>query len=330
MSVVKLVVRWWASFLGAVLLVGAAAAQSGYGADDQILSAYYGTAERHADVTERLRELARGNRGFQVSNDTFGTDPHEGRVKVLRIHVRTANGGTRYIDYTEGSYVDGSRFAGWGGGNWGQGAGRGGWENPGSGYGGGKPYENPRGGMGHPPGGAEYRILNARYGTAQRNVDVTERLRELARADTSFRVSNDTFGSDPDGGRVKTLRIHALAPGGGTRTFEYREGSVVDGSQFSGWSGGNWGQAGGGWGGAGSRSLEISRAVYGAGSRTMDVTDRLRSQVRNDRIDVAVGNREMGGDPASGRPKSLTIWYSVGGRGERQLRVNEGDRLRLP
>lgn len=330
MSVVKLVVRWWVSFLGAFLLVGAAAAQSGYGADDQILSAYYGTPERHADVTERLRELARESRGFQVSNDTFGTDPHEGRVKTLRIHVRTPNGGTRFVDYTEGSYVDGSRFAGWGGGNWGQGAGRGGWENPGSGYGGGKPYENPRGGMGYPPGGAEYRILNARYGTAQRNIDVTDRLRELARADQTFRVSNDTFGSDPDGGRVKALRIYAQAPGGGTRTFEYQEGSMVDGAQFSGWGGGNWGQGGsGGWAGGGGRGLEITRAVYGVGGRSMDVTDRLRSRVVNDRIDVKVGNGEMGGDPAPGRPKVLMVWYSTG-RGERQARISEGDRLRLP
>lgn len=313
MRVASLVVRWWMWLLGAFLLAGTAAAQQG---GDQILSAHYGTAERNVDVTDRLKQLARENRSFKLGNDTFGVDPDEGRVKTLRIHVRTASGGSRYVDYREGSLVDGSRFAGWGGGNWGQGAGSGGWTNAGNAYGGGKPYENR---------GTEYRILNARYGTAQRNVDVTDRLRELARADSTFRLGNDTFGVDPDEGRVKTLRIFARAPGGGTRTFEYREGSVVDGSQFSGWGGGNWGQGGG----SGYRGLEITRATYGAGGQTMDVTDRLRSMVNGDRIDTRVGNDEMGGDPAPNRPKSLTIWYSSG-RGERQARVNEGGRLRLP
>ena len=49
----------------------------------------------------------------------------------------------------------------------------------------------------------QYRILQARYGTPRRNVDVTPRLRELARSDQAFRVSNNSFGVDPDEGRVK-------------------------------------------------------------------------------------------------------------------------------
>src|SRR5215831_12707263 len=53
----------------------------------------------------------------------------------------------------------------------------------------------------------QYQILQARYGTARSNVDVTERLRELAREDTTFRMGNSTFGIDPDRGVVKTLRI---------------------------------------------------------------------------------------------------------------------------
>lgn len=330
---VSLVIRWWCLFVGAWLFAGMAVAQPD---GNQIISAHYGTAERNVDVTDRLRQLARENRTFKLGNDTFGIDPDEGRVKTLRIHLRTGNGGTRYYDYTEGSIVDGSRFAGWGGGNWGQGAGSGNWREPGSGYGGGKPYEGGGGyGGGHGGGGSEYRILNARYGTAQRNVDVTDRLRELARADRTFRLGNDTFGIDPDEGRVKTLRIYARSPGGGTRTFEYREGTIVDGSQFSGWGGGDWGQGGGngGWGGSGGgsyRGLEIVRATYGTGFSTMDVTDRLRSMAGDGRINIKVGNDELGGDPAPNRPKVLTVWYTNGGRGERQARVNEGGRLILP
>jgi hypothetical protein len=95
-----------------------------------------------------------------------------------------------------------------------------------------------------------FRILQARYGTARRNIDVTDRLRELARSDRSFRLTNALFGTDPAEGRVKTLRIYARGPGGASRTFEYREGSVIDGSQFVGWGGGDWGRDGrrGGWG----------------------------------------------------------------------------------
>ena len=96
----------------------------------------------------------------------------------------------------------------------------------------------------------EYQILQARYGTANRNIDVTARLKELARQNATFRMGNSTFGTDPDPGHVKTLRIYTRARNGQNRMFEYREGSTVDGTIFSGWNSGNWGQGGwnGGWG----------------------------------------------------------------------------------
>ena len=93
----------------------------------------------------------------------------------------------------------------------------------------------------------QYVILSAQYGTNQRHVDVTNRLRELARQDATFRMGNSTFGVDPDPGHVKTLRIYARGPNGQERMFEYREGSVVDGNLFRGWGRGEWGQ--GGWSG---------------------------------------------------------------------------------
>ncbi|HYR43108.1 MAG TPA: hypothetical protein VER98_08800, partial [Terriglobia bacterium] len=42
----------------------------------------------------------------------------------------------------------------------------------------------------------QFQILEARYGTANRNVDVTQRLKELAREDVTFRMGNSTFGED--------------------------------------------------------------------------------------------------------------------------------------
>ena len=93
----------------------------------------------------------------------------------------------------------------------------------------------------------QYVILNAQYGTARNHVDVTDRLKELARLDRTFRLGNNTFGVDPDPGQVKTLHIYARGPNGQERMFEYREGSTVDGSMFRSWGNGDWGH--GGWSG---------------------------------------------------------------------------------
>jgi hypothetical protein len=68
----------------------------------------------------------------------------------------------------------------------------------------------------------EYQILQARYGTARNNIDVTARLKELARQNATFRMGNSTFGTDPDPGKVKTLRIYTRARNGQNRMFEYR------------------------------------------------------------------------------------------------------------
>lgn len=208
--------------------------------DYTILQARYGTANRNIDVTRRLQELAGGDQVFLISNTAFGSDPAPGRTKTLRIIARAPNGETRSFDYREGDTVDGQQFAGWRDGRWGQSGYRGGW-------GGG---ERGRGEPGRGDGG-EFRILQALYGTPRRNVDVTQRLRELASSDRDFRLKNETFGVDPDEGRVKTLRIYARGAGGQERMFEYREGSVVDGSRFAGWGRGDWGDGnrrGGGWG----------------------------------------------------------------------------------
>jgi len=93
----------------------------------------------------------------------------------------------------------------------------------------------------------QYVILSAQYGTAERHVDVTNQLKDLARSDRVFRMGNRTLGVDPDPGRVKALRIYARGPNGQERVFEYREGSMVDGTMFRGWGRGDWGQ--GGWSG---------------------------------------------------------------------------------
>lgn len=217
--------RFAIAFLFAFALLAPAVHAQDEG-DYLILSAQYGTARRHVDVTNRLREVAAQDRRFRMGNSTFGVDPDPGHIKTLRIYARGPNGGERMFEYREGSTVDGSMFRGWGRGDWG----REGWSGD---------WEGGRGDRDRDEG--EYVITGAQYGTAQRHVDVTGRLRELARQDRVFRMGNSTFGIDPDPGHIKTLRIYARGMNGRERLFEYREGSTVDGSLFRGWGRGDWG-----------------------------------------------------------------------------------------
>jgi hypothetical protein len=173
-----------------------------------------------------------------MGNRIFGVDPDPGRVKALRIYARGPDGRERMFEYREGSVVDGNQFRGWGRGEWGQGwSGR--WE-VGDNDERDRDRDHDRRDYGQRDEGA-YVILGAQYGTRRHHVDVTDRLKELARHDRNFVMDNRTFGVDPDFGRVKTLRIYTRGPDGRNRMFEFREGSTVDGSQFRGWGRGEWG-----------------------------------------------------------------------------------------
>ncbi|HVJ04100.1 MAG TPA: hypothetical protein VM578_00360 [Candidatus Saccharimonadales bacterium] len=227
--------------LALCFLPGMLEAQGPYGRDEGqyvILSAQYGTERSHVDVTRRLKELAREDRPFRIENNIFGVDPEPRVEKVLRIFARGPNGQEQMFEYREGSVVDGAQFQGWRNGNWGEGGWRGNWRGG---------EDRSRGDFGRDVDSGQYLILSAQYGNERRHVDVTRRLKELARADQPFRVSNDAFGVDPAPRVSKVLRIYARDPNGRERMFEYREGRVVDGAQFRGWRRGDWGE--GGWSG---------------------------------------------------------------------------------
>jgi hypothetical protein len=196
----------------AVVAVMFVAAPSAPAQDYRIVRADYGWGDQRVDVTQRLRELAHENATFRMGNSTFGVDPAHGHVKTLRIFAVGPRDQERMFEYREGSTVDGGMFSGWGRGDWGH-------------------------------RGADYVIVRAFYGAEGRNVDVTDRLRDVARAHATFRMGNSTFGIDPAHGVVKTLRIFARGPNGRVEKFEYREGSTVDGAKFSGWGKGEWGRA---------------------------------------------------------------------------------------
>jgi hypothetical protein len=237
MRLQRLLNRSFIALAFALLIAPWAAAQQ-----YRIIRADYGWRDQRVDVTQRLRELARHDALFRMGNSTFGVDPAHGHVKTLRIFAKAPDGRDRVFEYREGDTVDGAIFAGWG---------RGDWDN----RRGDDRRDRDRGDRDRRDGDrrdqGQYVILRAYYGVPGRNVDVTQRLRELAQRDLVFRMGNSTFGIDPAHGEVKTLRIFARGPNGQVRMFEYREGSTVDGSVFSGWRGGDWGRGNwhGGWDG---------------------------------------------------------------------------------
>jgi hypothetical protein len=279
-----------------------------------ILSAQYGNDRHHVDVTDRLRDLARADRPFRVNHDSMAADPDHGRTKVLRVFARGPNGQERMFEFRDGSVFDGAQFRSWRRGDWGDEHWNGGWN----------------GRTDHDAG--EYLILSAQYGSESRHVDVTDRLRELARQDRLFRLDYRTFGVDPDEGHAKVLRIFARGPDGQEQMFEYRDNSLIDGTNFRGWSGGEWGGGGwsGNWNGGGNVGYAgdagqflILSAQYGNERHHVDVTNRLKDLARTDR-QFRLDYRTFGVDPDEGHAKVLRI-YARGPHGrERMFEYRDG------
>ncbi|HEY5163190.1 MAG TPA: DUF3395 domain-containing protein [Terriglobales bacterium] len=156
-------------------------------------------------------------------------------------------------------------------------------------------------------------ITRARYGAGNRTSDVTSRLNSQIQGDQlNFQVNNDSMGGDPAPGQAKTLTVQ-YALDGQTNQVVINEGDTLR-LPFDSTSQSN---------------LQITRARYGAGNRTSDVTSRLNSQIQGDQLNLQVNSDSMGGDPAPGQAKTLTVQYALNGQ-TNQVVINEGDTLRLP
>jgi hypothetical protein len=81
--------------------------------------------------------------------------------------------------------------------------------------------------------------------------------------------------------------------------------------------------------GATTNELSILSAEYGAGNHVMDVTQQLNNKITNNSISIQVSNAEMGGDPAYGFQKTLSITYSYMNQ-KNTTTVKEGDYLVIP
>lgn len=169
----------------------------------------------------------------------------------------------------------------------------------------------------------EYVILHARYGNERSHVDVTARLKELARQDRPFRVDVRSMAVDPDRGRAKILRVFARGPNGEERSFDFPDGSHFDGGQFRSWGHADWGEEHwvGGWNGRGNGGDQgqfvILSAQYGTRRRHVDVTNQLKELARRDES-VRLDFRSFGVDPDRGRPKVLRI-YARGPHGNERM-----------
>jgi hypothetical protein len=278
----------------------------------QVMKADWGAGNRWADVTSTVRVLLSGNGMVQVNNRNLGGDPAVGADKILRIQARNNQGQTRQFTYKEGSSIDASQFYSYGGGI-----------GPGN------------------PGNPGWQVMFADWGAGNRRADVTQRVRVLLSGNGMVQVNNQNLGVDPWKGADKVLRISARDSRGQVREFSYKEGASIDASQFYNYGGYPGGPAYPGPGGPGipprpgpgpgpgNGNLQIMRAYWGLNTRTSDVTNLLRGQVQNNSLVIQVNNRNMGGDPAVGADKVLTVIYRYNGR-EQTATVKEGNTLRIP
>lgn len=188
-------------------------------------------------------------------------------------------------------------------------------------------------------------IVRAEYGTRAQHTDVTDILKDLiGRGGVNGRVAvnNQTMGGDPAIGADKHLRIIARRSkydSGNTideREFEFREGGFVDVAMFTvRRDRDEWNDRPPSDRGRDQRDqddssgLRIIRAYYGIQGRMVNVTDLLRSRVRDGGISFVVTNSAFGGDPAVGADKILIVVYRVQGT-ETATAVREGNTLTLP
>jgi hypothetical protein len=191
-----------------------------------------------------------------------------------------------------------------------------------------------------------WQIVRADYGFRNQRSDVTDILKDLVgRGGVNGRVAvnNQTMGGDPAVGKDKSLRIFARNRRNEEREFNYNEDGFVEVRMFNvrrdDWDdrptnrgdrdqddrpANRGGRDQDDWNG-----IRIVCAYYGVQGRTVNVTDLLRSRVRDGVLTLDVTNNALGGDPAIGADKILIVVYRSQGR-ETATAVSEGYTLTIP
>jgi hypothetical protein len=191
-----------------------------------------------------------------------------------------------------------------------------------------------------------WQIQRADYGFRNQRSDVSDILKDLIeRGGVNGRVAvnNQTMGGDPAVGKDKSLRIFARNRRNEERQFDYNEGGFVEVRMFNvrhdDWDDrpANYGDHDrdarpahyGDRGREDWNSLTIIRGYYGVQGRTVNVTDVLRSRIRDGVLSFVVTNSALGGDPAIGADKILIVVYRYQGK-ESATAVREGYSLAIP
>jgi hypothetical protein len=168
---------------------------------------------------------------------------------------------------------------------------------------------------GGPSNGGACQLVRAQWGAGHRRWDVTQRVQSMIQGgQLNFKVNNTNLGGDPAPEQKKTLSLTCQDWRGHPNTNPYREGDYVNmrvvGNDYY-------------------RGLRVLNATWGAGYRTWNVTDRLIGMVSGGRLSFKVNTTNLGGDPAEGQRKHLTMsWVSAGRRRNHVWR--EGDYVNLP
>jgi len=203
-----------------------------------------------------------------------------------------------------------------------------------------------------------WKILRADYGFKNQRSDVSDILKDLIeRGGVNGRVAvnNQTMGGDPAVWRDKSLRIFARNRRNEEREFNYKESGFVEARMFTVRRDdrddhpANYGNRDlddhpannvdhdrdarpahygdrdrDDWNG-----LKIIGGYYGVQGRTVNVTDVLRSRIREGVLSFVVTNSALGGDPAIGADKILIVVYRYQGK-ESATAVREGYSLTIP
>jgi hypothetical protein len=203
-----------------------------------------------------------------------------------------------------------------------------------------------------------WQIQRADYGFKNQRSDVSDILKDLVgRGGVNGRVAvnNQTMGGDPAVGKDKSLRIFARNRRNEDREFNYNEGGFVEVRMFTvrrddrDDHAANYGNRDrddhpanygdhdrdarpanyGDRDRDDGNSLKIIGGYYGVQGRTVNVTDVLRSRIREGVLSFVVTNSALGGDPAVGADKILIVVYRYQGK-ESATAVREGYSLTIP
>lgn len=196
-----------------------------------------------------------------------------------------------------------------------------------------------------------WQIQRADYGFKNQRSDVTDILKDLIeRGGVNGRVAvnNQTMGGDPAVGKDKSLHIFAKNRRNEEREFSYNEGGFVEArmytvrhddrddhpanysdrdrddhdrdarpAHYGDRDRDDW------------NSLKIIGGYYGVQGRTVNVTEVLRSRIREGVLSFVVTNSALGGDPAVGADKILIVVYRYQGK-ESATAVREGYSVTIP